>query len=143
VKKRRFSVEQITSVLQQVARGVPVGDVCRQVGISEQTFYRWKKTYDGMSPSEARELKQLREENTKLKRLRRRALPRQGHAAGCRSRKILKPVKQREVVHYLMGRYGVSQRRAVRAARDALDRGAARSSALIASRRQGDGVEGL
>ena len=52
-----------------LARGVPVGDVCRQVGISEQTFYRWKKTYDGMLPSEARELKQLREENTKLKRL--------------------------------------------------------------------------
>jgi putative transposase len=52
-----------------LARGVPAGDVCRQVGISEQTFYRWKKTYDGMLPSEARELKQLREENTKLKRL--------------------------------------------------------------------------
>ena len=48
---------------------VPVGDVCRQAGISEQTFYRWKKTYGGMLPSEARELKQLREENTKLKRL--------------------------------------------------------------------------
>jgi putative transposase len=69
VKRQRFSVEQITSVLQQVARGVPVGDVCRQVGISEQTFYRWKKDYGGMLPSEARELKQLREENTKLKRL--------------------------------------------------------------------------
>ena len=69
MKKQRFSVEQITSVLQQVARGVPVGDVCRQVGISEQTFYHWKKTYDGMLPSEARELKQLREENTKLKRI--------------------------------------------------------------------------
>lgn len=69
MKKQRFSVEQITSVLQQVARGVPVGDVCRQVGISEQTFYRWKKSYGGMLPSEARELKQLREENTKLKRL--------------------------------------------------------------------------
>ena len=69
MKKQRFSVEQITSVLQQVARGVSVGDVCRQIGISEQTFYRWKKTYDGMLPSEARELKQLRDENTKLKRL--------------------------------------------------------------------------
>jgi putative transposase len=45
VKKKRFSVEQITSVLQQVTGGVPVGDVCRQVGISEQTFYRWKKQY--------------------------------------------------------------------------------------------------
>src|SRR4051812_44741924 len=69
VKKKRFSVEQITSVLQQVDGGVPVGDVCRQVGISEQTFYRWKKAYAGMLPSEARELKQLRDENTKLKRL--------------------------------------------------------------------------
>jgi putative transposase len=69
VKRKRFSVEQITSVLQQVASGVPVGDVCRQAGISEQTFYRWKKAYGGMLPSEARELKQLRDENTKLKRL--------------------------------------------------------------------------
>ena len=69
MKKKRFSVEQITAVLQQVQGGVPVGDVCRQVGISEQTFYRWKKEYAGMLPSEARELKQLRDENTKLKRL--------------------------------------------------------------------------
>lgn len=69
MKRKRFSVEQITSVLQQVTGGVPVGEVCRQVGISEQTFYRWKKTYGSMLPSEARELKQLRDENTKLKRL--------------------------------------------------------------------------
>jgi putative transposase len=69
VKKKRFSVEQITSVLQQASGGVPVGDICRQVGISEQTFYRWKKEYGGMLPSEARELKQLRDENSKLKRL--------------------------------------------------------------------------
>jgi putative transposase len=46
-----------------------VGDVCREMGIAEQTFYRWKKTYGGMLPSEARELKQLRDENVKLKRL--------------------------------------------------------------------------
>lgn len=69
MKKKRFSVEQITAVLQQVSGGMPVGDVCRQVGISEQTFYRWKKEYAGMLPSEARELKQLRDENLKLKRL--------------------------------------------------------------------------
>jgi putative transposase len=47
----------------------PVGDIWRQVGISEQTFYRWKKAYGAMLPSEARELKQLRHENTKFKRL--------------------------------------------------------------------------
>ena len=69
MKRKRFSVEQITGVLQQVGGGVPVGDVCRQVGISEQTFYRWKKVYGGMLPSEARELKQLRDENTRLKRV--------------------------------------------------------------------------
>jgi putative transposase len=69
VKKKRFSVEQITAVLQQAASGIPVGDLCRQVGISEQTFYRWKKSYGTMLPSEARELKQLRDEVVRLKRL--------------------------------------------------------------------------
>lgn len=69
MKKKRFSVEQITTVLKQAEAGAPVGDLCRQVGISEQTFYRWKKSYGGMLPSEARELKQLREENARLKRV--------------------------------------------------------------------------
>ena len=69
MKKRRFSIEQITVVLQQAEQGVPVGELCRKVGISEQSFYRWKKVYGGLQPSEARELKQLREENAKLKRL--------------------------------------------------------------------------
>ena len=67
--KKRFSIEQITAVLQQAEQGVPIGDLCRKVGISEQSFYRWKKVYGGLQPSKARELKQLREENTKLKRL--------------------------------------------------------------------------
>ena len=69
MKKKRFSVEQITAVLQQAEQGVPVGDCVARSGISEQSFYRWKKVYGGMQPSEARELKQLRDENTKLKRL--------------------------------------------------------------------------
>jgi putative transposase len=69
VKKQRFSVEQITAVLQQADQGVPVADLCRKVGVSEQSFYRWKKIYGDLQPSEARELKQLRDESTKLKRL--------------------------------------------------------------------------
>ena len=69
MKKKRFSVEQITAVLKQAESGIPVGDVCRQAGVSEQTFYRWKKVYGGMLPGEVRELKQLREENSKLKRI--------------------------------------------------------------------------
>ena len=69
MKRKRFSVEQITTVLKQAETGVPIGELCRQVGIAEQTFYRWRKVYGNLQPSEARELKQLREENTKLKRL--------------------------------------------------------------------------
>lgn len=69
MKRKRHSVEQITGVLKQAEAGASVGDLCRQVGVSEQTFYRWKKVYGGMLPSEARELKQLRDENTRLKRV--------------------------------------------------------------------------
>jgi putative transposase len=69
VKRKRFSVEQITAVLKQAELGTPIADLCRQHGISEQSYYRWKKVYGSMEPSEARELRQLREENTKLKRL--------------------------------------------------------------------------
>ena len=69
MKKKRFSVEQITAVLHQAETGIPINEVCRQVGVSEQTFYRWKKVYGGLAPSEARELKQLRDENTKLRRV--------------------------------------------------------------------------
>lgn len=69
MKKKRFSTEQIAAVLHQAEQGIPVGELCRQVGISEQSFYRWKKVYGGLLPSEARELKQLRDEVSKLKRL--------------------------------------------------------------------------
>jgi len=67
--RKRFSVEQITSLLKQAELGTPVADLCRKLGISEQSFYRWKKVYGSLDPSEARELKQLKEENTKLRRL--------------------------------------------------------------------------
>jgi putative transposase len=69
VKRKRFSVEQITGILKQAELGTSVQELCRVHGVSEQSFNRWKKIYGGMEPSEARELKQLREENAKLKRL--------------------------------------------------------------------------
>ena len=52
MKRKRLSVEQITAVLQQADQGVPVGDLCRKVGISEQSFYRWKKVYGNLQPSD-------------------------------------------------------------------------------------------
>lgn len=69
MKTKRLSVEQIVAVLKQAELGAPVADLIRKVGISEQTFYRWKKVYGGLEPSQARKLKQLEEENAKLKRL--------------------------------------------------------------------------
>ena len=61
--------EQIIAALRQAESGVAVKEVCRQVGISEATFYTWKRKYAGIGVSELRELRQLREENARLKRL--------------------------------------------------------------------------
>lgn len=69
MKKKRFSVEQIVAVLRQAELGMAVADIIRQVGISEQTFYRWKKLYSGMQSDQVRELKQLQDENGRLKKL--------------------------------------------------------------------------
>ena len=69
MKRSRFSDQQIAFALQQVESGTTVGEVCRKMGISEQTFYRWKKRFGGLMPSEVRRLKQTEEENARLRRL--------------------------------------------------------------------------
>jgi putative transposase len=69
VKKKRFSVEQIVAVLKQIELGLTVADAARQMGVSEQAIYRWKKIYGGLESEQVRELKQLQDENTRLKRL--------------------------------------------------------------------------
>ena len=69
MKRSKFSEEQVAYALRQADAGTAVPDVCRQLGISEATFYVWKKKYGGLSLTELRELRQLREENAKLKRV--------------------------------------------------------------------------
>ena len=69
MKRSRFSEEQIIAVLREQEAGVSTAEVCRKHGISTATFYAWKAKYGGMDVSEARRLKALEEENTKLKRL--------------------------------------------------------------------------
>ena len=69
MKRKRFSVEQIVGVLKQAEMGVPVAELIRKVGISEQTYYRWKKQYTGLEVDQVRQLKQLQEENARLKKL--------------------------------------------------------------------------
>jgi putative transposase len=68
--KQRFTAEQIVGILREAdGKEAKVRDVCRQHGITEQTFYRWRKVYGGLPVSEAKRLKGLEEENRRLKRL--------------------------------------------------------------------------
>jgi putative transposase len=69
LKKRRYSTEQIVAALKQVELGLPVADLIRQLGIAEMTYYRWKKQYAGLESDQVRELRQVVEENARLKRL--------------------------------------------------------------------------
>ncbi len=69
MKKKRFTEEQIAFTLRQAEAGTPVEDICRKLGVSEATFYRWKKKYGGMGVAELRRSKQLEGENQKLKQL--------------------------------------------------------------------------
>jgi putative transposase len=69
VKKSKFTEEQIAFALKQAELGTKVEEVCRKLGISEATFYVWKKRYGGIGPSELRRLRQLEEENRKLKQI--------------------------------------------------------------------------
>ena len=69
MKRKRFSVEQIVGVLKQAELGVPVAELIRQVGITEQTLYRWKKQYKGLETDQVRQFSQLQDENARLKRL--------------------------------------------------------------------------
>jgi putative transposase len=69
MKRSKFSEGQTAYILRQAEEGTAIGEVCRKAGISEATFYVWRKKYAGLMPSEMKRLKQLEEENGKLKKI--------------------------------------------------------------------------
>lgn len=93
MKKTRYTEEQIAFALKQAETGICVGEVCRKMGISEATFYNWKKKFAGLGVTELRRLRQLEDENQRLKKLvairptgaesaHPQLYPRNGHDAG-------------------------------------------------------------
>ena len=73
MSKKRFSAEQVINKLREAevlqAKGQSIGEACRQMGITEQTYYRWRKEYGGLRVDQAKRLKQLEQENSRLKRV--------------------------------------------------------------------------
>jgi putative transposase len=69
MKASRFSEAQKAFILKQGADGMPVADICRKAGISQATYFNWKKKYDGLLPTEMRRLKKLEDENSKLRKV--------------------------------------------------------------------------
>ena len=69
MKKSRFTEAQITTILKQVELGLSIEDACRKHGVSKQTLYRWRSKFGGLSTNEVRRLKELEEENRRLKQL--------------------------------------------------------------------------
>lgn len=69
MKRKRFTEEQIAFALRQAESGTPVAEICRKMSVSEQSFYRWKRKFQGMGIAELRRLRQLEKENRELKKL--------------------------------------------------------------------------
>ena len=69
MRPSKFTKDQIEQALRQVKDGTPAVQVCRKMGITETTFYRWRNKYEGVGPSESREVQELKDENQKLKQI--------------------------------------------------------------------------
>eukprot|EP01032_Pedospumella_encystans_P003606 gene3606-4272_t len=103
MKRKRFSEEQIIGVLKESEAGMKTADLARRHGVSEATIYNWKSKYGGMEVSEAKRLRELEDENAKLKRL---------LADQMLDAAALRPAAQREAVAHLQSVMGLSERRA-------------------------------
>ena len=108
MKKSRYTEEQVAYALRLAESGTPVADVCRQTGIAEATFYLWKKKYGSLGVPEVRELRQMREENARLKRLVADLTLDKQIPPGGDPKKSLRPARRRELAQWMHDRYQVS-----------------------------------
>jgi putative transposase len=116
MKKSRFSEEQITYALRQADSGTPVADICRQLGVSEASFYHWRKKFGNLGISGMREMRQLREENARLKRLVADLTLRQTYSRRSAAKKSLRPARRRMLACWIRGQFDISVLRACRLA---------------------------
>ncbi|HAX09264.1 MAG TPA: IS3 family transposase [Marinobacter hydrocarbonoclasticus] len=112
MKRSRYTEEQIAFALKQAELGTPVPEVCHKMGISDATFYAWRKKYGGLGPSELRRLKQLEEENQRLKRVVADLSLDKAMLQDVLFKKGLRPPRKRQLVDDFQKRFGVSQRQA-------------------------------
>lgn len=114
MKRSRFSEEHIVYAIGQAESGTPVGDVCRQLGIAEQTSYAWKKKYAHLGVNELRRLRQVEKGERPAQTACGRSLARQTHAVGGLAKKRLRPARRRELAAWFQDTFQVSCPRACR-----------------------------
>ncbi|WP_183258049.1 IS3 family transposase [Bradyrhizobium sp. CIR48] len=112
MKRSRFSEEQIIGILKEHEAGVSVADLCRKHGVSDASIYKWKAKFGGMEVSEAKRLKALEDENTRLKRLLADAMLDNVALKDLPGKEMVTPAAKRKAVAHLMDAHGMSERRA-------------------------------
>ncbi|MGJ5176336.1 IS3 family transposase [Bradyrhizobium oligotrophicum] len=115
MKRSRFTEEQIIGILKEHEAGVPVADLCRKHGVSDASIYKWKAKFGGMDVSEAKRLKTLEDENTRLKRLLADAMLDNAALKDLPGKEVVTRAAKRKAVGHLMGVHGMSERRACKA----------------------------
>ena len=112
MKRSKYTEQQIIFALKRAETGVTVAEVCRKMGISEATFYNWKKKYDGLGAAELRRLRQLEEENFRLKQIVADLTLDKQMLQDVLKKKALRAGQKRQLVNGLLDGYRVSERRA-------------------------------
>ncbi|WP_156944557.1 IS3 family transposase [Bradyrhizobium sp. Ec3.3] len=115
MKRSRFTEEQIIGILKEHEAGVPVADLCRKHGVSDASIYKWKAKFGGMEVSEAKRLKTLEDENSRLKRLLADAMLDNAALKDLPGKEVVTPAAKRKAVAHLVDTHGMSERRACKA----------------------------